>query len=105
VGQQLGASIGTSLLNTIFASAVTSYIAAHLASARLIGRQALAGLALAHGYDTAFWWTAGILAGGSVVAALLFRPGPLYSRNTPPVGQAGNQADDQQVEAGPAISA
>ena len=31
VGQQLGASIGTSLLNTIFAAAVTSYLAAHLA--------------------------------------------------------------------------
>ena len=108
VGQQLGASIGTSLLNTIFASAVTSYIAAHLASARahgLIGRQALAGLALAHGYDTAFWWTAGILAGGSVAAALLFRRGPLYSRNTPAAGQTGNRAGDQAVEAGPAIPA
>ena len=57
VGQQLGASIGTSLLNTIFASAVTSYIAAHIASARVIGRPALTGMALAHGYDTAFWWT------------------------------------------------
>ena len=33
VGQQLGASIGISLLNTIFASAVTSYLAAHAASA------------------------------------------------------------------------
>ena len=103
VGQQLGASIGTSLLNTIFASAVTSYIAAHVASARLIGRQALTGLALAHGYDTAFWWTAGILAGGSVVAAILFRPGPLFSRNTPPAGQAGDR--EPEVEAGPAISA
>ncbi len=103
VGQQLGASIGTSLLNTIFASAVTSYIAAHVASARLIGRQALAGLALAHGYDTAFWWTAGILAGGSIVAAILFRPGPLVSRNTPPAGQVGNQAGgwEPEVEAGP----
>jgi EmrB/QacA subfamily drug resistance transporter len=107
VGQQLGASIGTSLLNTIFASAVTSYIAAHVASARLIGRQALAGLALAHGYDTAFWWTAGILFGGSIVAAILFRPGPLFSRNTPPVGQVGNQAGgrEPEVEAGPAIPA
>ena len=107
VGQQLGASIGTSLLNTIFASAVTSYIAAHVASARLIGRQALAGLALAHGYDTAFWWTAGILAGGSIVAAILFRPGPLFSRDTPPVGQVENQAGgrEPEVEAGPAISA
>src|ERR1700729_1058390 len=59
VGQQLGASVGTSLLNTIFTAAVTSYLAAHLAAARLIGRPALTGLALAHGYDTAFWWTAG----------------------------------------------
>jgi len=55
VGQQLGASIGTSLLNTIFAAAVTAYLAANLPSARLIGRQALTALALAHGYDTAFW--------------------------------------------------
>jgi hypothetical protein len=77
VGQQLGASIGTSLLNTVFASAVTAYLAAHLASARVIGRQALAGLALAHGYDTAFWWTAGIFAAGAVIAGLLFRRGPL----------------------------
>jgi hypothetical protein len=53
VGQQLGASIGTSLLNTIFASAVASYLAANLAAARIIGRPAPTGLALAHGYDTA----------------------------------------------------
>ena len=33
----------------IFASAVTSYVAAHLAAARIIGRPALTGLALAHG--------------------------------------------------------
>ena len=103
VGQQLGASIGTSLLNTIFASAVASYIAAHVASARIIGRQALTGLALAHGYDTAFWWSAGILAGGSIVAAILFRRGPLFSRNAPPVGQAGDR--EPEIEAGPAISA
>src|SRR5271169_3878331 len=67
VGQQLGASIGTSLLNTIFAGAVASYLTAHLASARIIGRQALTGLALVHGYDTTFWWTAGILAVGAVL--------------------------------------
>ena len=35
MGQQLGASIGTSLLNTIFASAVASYITLHVASGRL----------------------------------------------------------------------
>ena len=84
VGQMLGASVGTSLLNTIFAAAVTSYITAHLASVRLIGRQALTGLALAHGYDTAFWWIAGIFAGGAVVAGALLRPGPLGQTRTPP---------------------
>ena len=72
VGQQLGASISTSLLNTIFATAVTSYLVAHA----FAGRAANA-LALAHGYDTAFWWTAVIAVGGAIVAALLFRPGPL----------------------------
>jgi hypothetical protein len=84
VGQQLGASVGTSLLNTIFAAAVASYLAVHVSSARLIGRQALTGLALAHGYDTAFWWTAGIFAGGAVISATLFRNGPLVRKDAPP---------------------
>ncbi len=88
VGQQLGASIGASLLNTIFASAVASYLTAHLAAAQVIGRQALTGLALAHGYDTAFWWTAGIFAGGAVIGGTLLRPGPLRPPNTPPPAHA-----------------
>src|SRR4029077_3533906 len=66
VSQMLGGSVGTSLLNTIFAGAVASYLAAHLAVARLIGGRALIGLALAHGYDTAFWWIAGLFACGAV---------------------------------------
>jgi EmrB/QacA subfamily drug resistance transporter len=103
VGQQLGASIGTSLLNTIFASAVASYIATHLASARVIGLPALTGLGLAHGYDTAFWWTSGILAGGAIVAGLLFRPGPLVRQDTP--GAAVPAVMEAETEAGPAISA
>jgi hypothetical protein len=45
VGQQLGASIGTSLLNTIFAGAVASYLTAHAASASILGARALGGLA------------------------------------------------------------
>jgi EmrB/QacA subfamily drug resistance transporter len=102
VGQQLGASIGTSLLNTIFAAAVASYFAAHLAAARLIGRPALTGLALAHGYDTAFWWTAAILTGGAITASILFRPGPL-ARQAPPGAYV--EATETAAEAGPAISA
>jgi Mn2+/Fe2+ NRAMP family transporter len=100
VGQQLGASIGTSLLNTIFAGAVASYLAAHLAAARLIGRPALTGLALAHGYDTAFWWTAGIFAAGAVIGGALLRPGPLVQQVTPSPAQA--EVPTAPAEAGPA---
>jgi MFS family permease len=82
-GQMLGGSVGTSLLNTIFASAVASYVAAHLAAAQGIGRQALTGLAQAHGYDTAYWWTAGIFAVGAVIAGALLRPGSLDRQGTP----------------------
>jgi EmrB/QacA subfamily drug resistance transporter len=101
VGQQLGASVGTSLLNTIFAAAVASYLAAHLAAARIIGRHALTGLALAHGYDTAFWWTAGIFAAGAVTAGALLRPGPLRPASTPPPARA--EVTTTQAQAGPAL--
>ena len=57
---------------------VRSMDRAHLALARLIGRQARTGLTLAHGYDTAFWWTAGIFADA------LLRPGRWISRARPP---------------------
>jgi hypothetical protein len=92
----LGGSVGTALLNTIFASAVTAYIAGHLASARLIGRQALTGLALAHGYDIAFWWIAGIFALGAVVGGTLLRRGPLVQAPASP--QAGEPITTAQAE-------
>jgi EmrB/QacA subfamily drug resistance transporter len=99
VGQQLGASVGTALLSTIFATAVTSYITAHLAVARIIGSQALTGLALAHGYATVFWWTAGIFAVGAVVGGILLRPGPLVPRGTR--SQADGTVTTAQPQAGP----
>jgi EmrB/QacA subfamily drug resistance transporter len=97
VGQMLGGSIGTSLLNTIFAAAVTSYVTAHLAAARFIGRQALTGLALAHGYDTAFWWTTSIFATGAVVGGVLLRRGPLDQKRTQ--SQADGRVTTAQAEA------
>jgi EmrB/QacA subfamily drug resistance transporter len=103
VGQQLGASIGTSMLNTIFAAAVTAYTTAHLASARLIGRQALTGQALVHGYDTAFWWTAGIFATGAVIGGTLLRRGPLVQKGTP--SQAHGEVPTTQAKARPRLSA
>jgi EmrB/QacA subfamily drug resistance transporter len=104
VGQQLGASVGTSLLNTIFAAAVTSYLTVHIASARVIGRPALAGLALAHGYDTAFWWTAGIFAAGAVIGGALLRRGPLRPASTPPPAHA-EVTTAAQAKAGAALPA
>jgi len=74
VAQQLGASIGTSLVNTIFAGAVASYLATHPASAPPTES------ALAHGYDTAFWWIAGIFAVGALIAGTLLPRGPLARR-------------------------
>jgi hypothetical protein len=79
-GQQLGGSIGTALLNTMAASATAAYLTAHLSRATAPGGRpsaGLLGLALVHGYTTAFWWAAGIFAGGAVVAGALYRPGPL----------------------------
>jgi len=103
VGQQLGASIGTSLLNTIFASAVASYVAAHVALARSIGRQALTGLSLAHGYDTAFWWTAGFFACGAIAGGLLFRRGPLHAQDAQ-ADQVPEQSE-AEAQAEPSVSA
>jgi hypothetical protein len=80
VGQQLGGSIGTSLLNTIATSAAVSYFASRLSPAIAASRQAgrvLQAAAVVHGYTTAFWWTAGIFAVGGVVCGSLLRRGPL----------------------------
>src|SRR5260221_907371 len=100
-GQQLGASVGTSLLNTIFAAAVTGYLTAHLAAARLIGRPALTGLALAHGYDTPFRWTPGLFAAAAVTAGALPRPGPLRPASTPPPAHA--EGTTAQAKSDPAL--
>ena len=79
-GQQLGGSIGTSLLNTVAAGATAAYLTAHISPRTLVGGKpgpSLVSVALVHGYTTAFWWAAGIFGCGAVVAAVLFRWGPL----------------------------
>jgi hypothetical protein len=80
VGQQLGGSIGTALLNTIATSAAATFVASHLTptiAASHPARAALHASAAVHGYTTAFWWTAGIFAGGAIVCGALLRSGPL----------------------------
>jgi EmrB/QacA subfamily drug resistance transporter len=66
--QQVGGSIGTSLLNTLAATAATAYIAAHLPISPLV-----AANAAVHADTTAFWWAASFFAVGAVLSALLFR--------------------------------
>ena len=39
-------------------------------------------LALAHGYDTAFWWIAGIFASGAIIGGAELRRGPLYRKDS-----------------------
>jgi MFS family permease len=71
--QQVGGSVGTALLSTLFASAAASYVSSH-AHAR-----GIASAALIHGYTTAFWWAAGIFGVGLLVA-LLVLPGNIKPR-------------------------
>ena len=77
-GQQVGGSIGTSLLNTMAASAAAGYLTAHLSPRLMVsGRPApaLVQLAQVHSYTIAFWWAAGLFAAGAMLATVLFRRG------------------------------
>ncbi|WP_330339441.1 MFS transporter [Streptomyces sp. NBC_00557] len=67
--QQVGGAIGTALLNTIAASATTSYVKDHIAQAASKPQQQLVGLqGMVHGYSTAIWFAVGILALASLIA-------------------------------------
>ncbi|WP_210569994.1 MFS transporter [Streptomyces sp. GESEQ-4] len=68
--QQVGGSIGTALLNTLAASAATSYLSGRDATNKLVQAQSTI-----ESYTTAFWWSAGFFAAGAVIAFLLFRRG------------------------------
>jgi EmrB/QacA subfamily drug resistance transporter len=95
VGQQVGGSLGTSLLNTIFAGAVARYLTSHLNPATILhGHPApsLTGMALVHGYITGFWAAAAIFGAGAVTCGALFRVGPLRASRAAQVKADGRQA-------------
>jgi EmrB/QacA subfamily drug resistance transporter len=69
--QQVGGSIGTALLNTIAASAFSTYLLAHPH-----GPAAAAGAAV-HSYVVAFWVSAGIFGAAAVVCGLVLPSGRL----------------------------
>lgn len=70
VMQQVGGSVGTALLSTISASAVTSYLGSHAGTD-------VAARAAVHGYTVAFWVSAGVFCAGALLAAVLTRGGRL----------------------------
>ena len=94
--QQIGGSIGTSLLSTIYASAVASYLTSqsHV--------RGLASAAQVHGDTTAFWWAAGIFGLGFLLA-LLILPSRCEARTATTVAALarhaiGNCHHDETVE-------
>ncbi|MEU4564867.1 DHA2 family efflux MFS transporter permease subunit [Actinoplanes sp. NPDC023936] len=69
--QQIGGSIGTAVLSSFAASAASDY---------MVGKEPTAQLALQaqlESYHTVFWWSAGFFLLAAIVAAVLFRTGPL----------------------------
>ena len=64
--QQVGGSVGTSLLSTLFASSAAAFVKSHPHTANL------QAASMIHGYTTAFWWAVGIFCIGLVVALFVF---------------------------------
>jgi EmrB/QacA subfamily drug resistance transporter len=71
--QQVGGSIGTSLLNTLAAGAATAYLVG-----RVVNPATLEAAAL-HSYTTAFLWSSLIFVAGAVVGGLVLKRGNLTS--------------------------
>ena len=82
--QQVGGSVGTALLNTIAASALSSYL---LANGH--GPAAVAGAAV-HSYVVAFWVAAAIFAAAAVVCGVVLPSGVLGRGEAAPAESARN---------------
>jgi EmrB/QacA subfamily drug resistance transporter len=67
--QQVGGSIGTAVLSTIFSGAVASYATSHPRGPGLVAEAAV------HGYTTAFWCSGAVFLVGALVCGLVFRSG------------------------------
>ena len=86
--QQIGGSLGTALLNTIAATATTTYAAAHTE----LGK-AVMPFAMTHGFTVAFKFSAGLLFVGAIV---LLGADPAKARSWW-LGEISRIANDQDV--------
>ena len=68
MSQQVGGSVGTAVLSTVFAGAVAGYLSNHPAA------PGLRTAATVHGDTIAFSWAAGFFAVGLLVAAFVLPP-------------------------------
>jgi lysylphosphatidylglycerol synthetase-like protein (DUF2156 family) len=80
--QQVGASLGVALLNTIATTGAGGYLAAH--PAHPAQREEIIRQSLVHGYSVAIWWAAGIMLLAGLVAALMVTCRPPRSRHGAP---------------------
>jgi hypothetical protein len=79
--QQVGGSLGTALLNTLSAGAVTDYLDGRNPKDPAVLAQA--GL---EGYSTAYWWSAGFFTAGLIISLVLYRRGvPAQDPDAAPV--------------------
>lgn len=85
--QQIGGSLGTALLSTMFANAAAGFTPAVGTPPGLA-----AAAAAVHGYTVAFWWGAAILAVGGVITAVTLRS---RARRTAPSYAAPERASAQ----------
>ena len=91
--QQVGGSVGTALLSTIFASATAAYASSH---AGVPGVNIAAPI---HGYTTAFAWAAGIFALGLIVALLILPAKAKSTVSLPSSGLADGTATASRARA------
>ncbi|MEV6681957.1 MFS transporter [Streptomyces erythrochromogenes] len=101
--RQIGAAIGTALLNTIAASATTAYEAfrAGEGAGAAAAARTLRTQALVHGFSTATWWAAGILLVGAAAAFVLINTGRPAARSATPPPQT-EQAPSPKPRSEPA---
>jgi EmrB/QacA subfamily drug resistance transporter len=72
--QQVGGAIGTALLNTIAASATTSYVNDHIAGAATKPQRQLVQLqGVVHGYVNAIWFAVGLLVIATLIVLTLVK--------------------------------
>jgi hypothetical protein len=88
--QQVGGSIGTALLNTLAATALTSYVLTHGRGPLVLAQAAV------HSYVVAFWVSAGILVGAAVVAGLVLPSGTLTPAVGPPAPPHDQEGDEHR---------